>query len=82
MLPRAEAMPPQIGHEEGTKNEKDEEIVCWFEKKVVIFLFGVDVQKPLGGKWGLNGIFKKDFKVIDNTLFPIYGTIGFFYHLK
>ena len=40
--------------------------------------FGLSVDL----NWGLNGIFKKDFKVIDNTLFPIYGTIGFFYHLK
>jgi len=32
--------------------------------------------------WGLNGIFKKDFKTVEDTLYPIYGTIGFFYHLK
>jgi hypothetical protein len=32
--------------------------------------------------WGLNGIFKKDFKTVEDTLYPIYGSVGFFYHLK
>jgi hypothetical protein len=32
--------------------------------------------------WGLNGIFKKDFKTVEQTLYPIYGTIGVFYRLK
>ena len=32
--------------------------------------------------WGLNGIFKSDFKTIEQTLFPIYGTISVFYRLK
>lgn len=32
--------------------------------------------------WGLNGIFKKDFKTVEQTLYPIYGTIGLFYKLK
>ena len=32
--------------------------------------------------WGLNGIFKSDFKTVDQTLFPIYATIGLFYRLK
>ena len=32
--------------------------------------------------WGLNGIFNSDFKTVDQTLFPIYGTIGVFYRLK
>ncbi len=40
--------------------------------------FGLSVDL----NWGLNGIFKKDFKVVEQTLFPIYGTIGFFYHIK
>lgn len=33
-------------------------------------------------KWGLNGIFKKDFTVIEQTMYPIYGTIGISYQLK
>lgn len=32
--------------------------------------------------WGLNGIFKSNFKTVDQTLFPIYATIGLFYRLK
>ena len=31
--------------------------------------------------WGLNGIFQSDFKTVEQTLFPIYGTIGVFYRL-
>ena len=29
--------------------------------------------------WGLTGIFNSDFKTVEQTLFPIYGTIGAFY---
>ncbi len=29
--------------------------------------------------WGLTGIFRSDFKTVEQTLFPIYGTIGAFY---
>ena len=32
--------------------------------------------------WGLTGIFKKDFDTIEQTMFPIYGTIGVIYQLK
>lgn len=49
---------------------------------------GLDWQfyKNLGASvdlnWGLNGIFNSDFKTVDQTLFPIYGTIGVFYRLR
>ena len=49
---------------------------------------GVDWQlhKRLGVSadlnWGLTGIFPKDFKTVDHTLYPVYGTIGVFYRLK
>jgi hypothetical protein len=29
--------------------------------------------------WGLTGIFKNSFKTVEQTLYPIYGTIGVFY---
>ena len=29
--------------------------------------------------WGLTGIFPSDFKTVEQTLYPIYGTIGVFY---
>ena len=32
--------------------------------------------------WGLTGIFKKDFDTIEQTLYPIYGTVGITYKLK
>lgn len=32
--------------------------------------------------WGLNGIFKKDFKTVEQTLYPIYGTLGLVYQIK
>lgn len=33
-------------------------------------------------KWGITGIHKSDFKTIEQTLFPIYGTFGVFYRFK
>lgn len=32
--------------------------------------------------WGLTGIFNSDFKTVEQTLYPIYGTVGVFYRLK
>lgn len=32
--------------------------------------------------WGLTGVFKSDFNTIEQTLYPIYGTIGISYKLK
>ena len=44
------------------------------------------VSKHLGVSadlnWGLTGIFPGDFKTVEQTLYPIYGTIGVFYRLK
>lgn len=52
------------------------------------FAFGADFK--LGCRWGLSadinwgltGIFKSDFNTVEQTLYPIYGTIGVFYRLK
>jgi hypothetical protein len=49
---------------------------------------GVDwqVHKRIGVSadlnWGLTGIFPSDFKTVEQTLYPVYGTIGVFYRLK
>ena len=49
---------------------------------------GVDwqVYKRLGVSadlnWGLTGIFPSDFKTVEQTLYPVYGTISVFYRLK
>ena len=32
--------------------------------------------------WGLTGVFPGDFKTLEQTLYPIYGTIGVYYKLK
>ena len=32
--------------------------------------------------WGVTGIFKDDFNTIEQTLYPIYGTIGVSYRIK
>ncbi|MCR5780879.1 MAG: PorT family protein [Bacteroidaceae bacterium] len=32
--------------------------------------------------WGLTGIHRSDFKTVEQTLYPIYGTIGIFYRIK
>lgn len=32
--------------------------------------------------WGLNGIFKRNFDVIDDTLYPIYANVGVTYKIK
>lgn len=32
--------------------------------------------------WGLTGVFKKDFKTIEQTMYPIFGTIGITYKLN
>lgn len=32
--------------------------------------------------WGVTGVFKKDFKTIEQTMYPIFGTIGITYRLN
>jgi len=32
--------------------------------------------------WGVTGVFKRDFKTIEQTMYPIYGTIGITYKLN
>ena len=32
--------------------------------------------------WGLTGLMKSDFKTVEQTLYPIYGTIGIFYRIR
>lgn len=33
-------------------------------------------------EWGLNGIFRSDFKTVEQTLYPIYGSVGVFYSIN
>ena len=32
--------------------------------------------------WGLTGIHRSDFKTVEQTLYPIYGTIGLYYRIR
>ena len=62
-----------------------------FSDEMRRFQFGVaagvdwQVHKRLGVSadlsWGLTGIFKSSFKTVEQTLYPIYGTIGIYYKL-
>ena len=44
--------------------------------------FGVGIGVDWRVNWGLTGIFPSDFKTVEQTLYPVYGTIGVFYRLK
>ena len=75
-----------IGSERGTRGTYD------FSDDLRKLQVGIDVGADwyfsrrwgasLDLAWGVNGIFKKDFNVIDDTLFPIYGTIGVIYKIN
>lgn len=41
---------------------------------------GLGVSADLN--WGLTGIFPGNYKTVEQTLYPIYGTIGVFYRIK
>ena len=32
--------------------------------------------------WGLSGIFQNDFKTVEQTLYPIYGSVGVFWRIE
>lgn len=76
----------ELGHDEGERGDYD------FSDKLRRWQFGLDVgadwyfTKRFGLyadlKWGLSGIFQNDFKTIEQTLYPLYGSIGLVYRLK
>ena len=61
-----------------------------FDDDMRNFQFGISVgadfqvYKNLGLSadlnWGLTGVFPSDFKTVEQTLYPVYGTLGIFYH--
>jgi hypothetical protein len=51
-----------------------------FQELVLIVGEGIGMSADLN--WGLTGIFPSDFKTVEQTLYPVYGTIGVFYRLK
>lgn len=76
----------EMGNEEGTRGTYD------FGSDMRRWQFGVDlgvdcqITKRFGLyadiTWGLTGIHRSSFKTIEQTLYPIFGTIGVMYKLK
>lgn len=79
-------MKVELGHEDGERGEYD------FSGDMRNWQFGIDAgmdwyfSKRWGGfvglTWGLSEVFKKDFTVMDQSMYPIYGSIGLIYQLK
>ena len=75
-----------LGHDEGERGDYDfsDDMRNWH----VGVDFGIDWKLSdrwgicADLSWGLNGIFKKDFETIEQTMYPIYGSIGISYQLK
>lgn len=76
----------ELGHEDGERGDYD------FSGDMRNWQFGIDAgldwyfSKRWGGfvglTWGLSEVFKKDFHVIEQSMYPIYGSIGLIYQLK
>lgn len=76
----------ELGSDEDSRGDYD------FSDDMRNWQFGVSagadwyVTKRWGGfiglNWGLSEIFKKDFNVIEQSMYPIYGEIGLIYQLK
>ena len=76
----------ELGTEEGQRGDYD------FSNDMRKWQFGIDAgldwyfSKRWGGfvglTWGLSEIFKKEFEVIDQPMYPIYGELGLIYQLK
>ena len=76
----------ELGHNEGQRGEYD------FSDDMRNWQFGIDagadwyITKRWGASvgltWGLSEVFKKDFKTIEQSMYPIYGNIGVIYQLK
>lgn len=76
----------ELGHDEGERGDYD------FSEDMRHWQFGFDLgadwyfSRRFGAyadvQWGLTGVFKKDFKTIEQTMYPIYATLGVCYKLK
>lgn len=75
-----------LGHEEGQRGTYD------FSEDMRSLQWGIKVgcdyhfAKRWGAyaevNWGVSGIFNRDFKTIEQTMYPIYGTFGLAYRLR
>ena len=76
----------ELGHNEGERGDYD------FSDDMRHWHFGFDVgadwyfSKRFGAyaglQWGMSGIFRKDFKTIEQSMYPVYATLGVLYKLK
>ncbi len=76
----------ELGTKEGERGDYD------FSEHMRRFQWGVDlgvdwhITKRFGAfadlSWGLSGIHQSDFHTIEQTLFPIYGTVGVSYRIR
>lgn len=76
----------EIGSEEGTRGEYDfsDDLrrFQWGLQAGVDWYFGKRWGASADLSWGLNGVFKSSFTTIEQTMYPIYGSIGLTYKLK
>ena len=76
----------ELGHEAGERGDYD------FSEDLRHWQWGLDLGADwyfsnrfgayAGLTWGLSGIFKSTFSTIEQTMYPIFGTIGITYNLK
>ena len=75
-----------MGHEENERATYDfSDNMRNFQAGVVVgadWLVGKRIGVSADLNWGLTGVHKSDFKTIEQTLYPIYGTIGVFYKIN
>ena len=75
-----------LGHEEGQRGtydfSKDMRNIQWGIKVGCDYHFTKHWGATAEISWGTAGIFKRDFHTIEQTMYPIYGTIGLAYKLK
>ena len=75
-----------MGHEENERATYDfSDNMRNFQAGVAVgadWLVGKRVGVSADLSWGLTGVHKSDFKTIEQTLYPIYGTIGVFYKIN
>ena len=76
----------ELGSVEGERGDYD------FSDDLRHWQFGIDLSadwyfsKRIGAyaglSWGLTNVFRKDFKTIEQSMYPIYGSVGLTYKLK
>lgn len=75
-----------IGNEEGKRGiydfSDDMRSLQWGVKVGCDYHFSKRWGVSADINWGVSGIFNRSFKTIEQTMYPIYGTIGLAYRLK